>query len=48
MTLRQKNIRTPKDLAGKLIAAPDGDAGRQLFPAFSPPGSRPPACGGHR
>ncbi len=28
-------IRTPKDLEGKRLAAPDFDAGRQLFPAFA-------------
>lgn len=28
-------IRTPKDLEGKRIAAPDGDAGRQIFPVFA-------------
>lgn len=28
-------IRTPKDLEGKKLAAPDFDAGRQLFPAFA-------------
>ncbi len=35
MTLRRENIRSPADLAGKTIAAPDSDAGRQLFPAFA-------------
>ncbi|MCX7930999.1 MAG: ABC transporter substrate-binding protein, partial [Rhodovarius sp.] len=35
MTTRQQNIRTPRDLEGKTIAAPDADAGRQLFPAFA-------------
>lgn len=35
MTLRRENIRTPKDLEGRLIAAPESDAGRQLFPAFA-------------
>ncbi len=35
MTLRRENIRTPRDLAGKLIASPESDAGRQLFPAFA-------------
>ncbi len=29
------NIRTPKDLEGKTLAAPEVDAGRQLFPAFA-------------
>lgn len=28
-------IRTPKDLEGKTLAAPEVDAGRQLFPAFA-------------
>ncbi len=28
-------IRTPKDLEGKKLAAPEFDAGRQLFPAFA-------------
>jgi NitT/TauT family transport system substrate-binding protein len=28
-------IRTPKDLEGRRLAAPDIDAGRQLFPAFA-------------
>lgn len=35
MTLRRTGIRTPKDLEGKRIAAPETDAGRQLFPAFA-------------
>jgi NitT/TauT family transport system substrate-binding protein len=35
MTLRRENIRTPRDLVGKSIAAPESDAGRQLFPAFA-------------
>ncbi|MGG5808010.1 ABC transporter substrate-binding protein [Falsiroseomonas sp. CW058] len=35
MTLRREGIRTPADLAGKTIAAPESDAGRQLFPAFA-------------
>jgi NitT/TauT family transport system substrate-binding protein len=35
MTLRREGIRTPKDLEGKLIASPETDAGRQLFPAFA-------------
>jgi NitT/TauT family transport system substrate-binding protein len=39
MTLRRTGIRTPKDLEGKRVAAPETDAGRQLFPAFAaPPG----------
>jgi NitT/TauT family transport system substrate-binding protein len=28
-------IRVPKDLEGKTLAAPDSDAGRQIFPAFA-------------
>ena len=28
-------IRTPKDLEGRTLAAPESDAGRQLFPAFA-------------
>jgi NitT/TauT family transport system substrate-binding protein len=35
MTLRREGIVTPRDLAGKTIAAPEADAGRQLFPAFA-------------
>jgi NitT/TauT family transport system substrate-binding protein len=35
MTLRRSNIRTPKDLEGRRVAAPETDAGRQLFPAFA-------------
>jgi NitT/TauT family transport system substrate-binding protein len=35
ITLRRSNIRTPKDLEGRRIVAPETDAGRQLFPAFA-------------
>lgn len=35
MTLRRENIRVPTDLHDKTIAAPDSDAGRQLFPAYA-------------
>lgn len=35
MTLRRQNIASPRDLAGRSIAAPETDAGRQLFPAFA-------------
>jgi len=35
MSMRRENIRTPRDLEGKLIASPESDAGRQLFPAFA-------------
>jgi NitT/TauT family transport system substrate-binding protein len=35
MSLRRTGIRTPKDLEGKRVAAPETDAGRQLFPAFA-------------
>ncbi len=34
-TLKDKNINTPKDLEGKKIGAPAGDAGRRLFPLFA-------------
>jgi NitT/TauT family transport system substrate-binding protein len=35
MTLKRQNITRPQDLAGKTLAAPETDAGRQLFPAFA-------------
>ncbi len=35
MTLRRQNITRPADLVGKTLAAPEVDAGRQLFPAFA-------------
>ncbi len=35
MSTRQAGVRTPQDLVGRTIAAPDADAGRQLFPAFA-------------
>jgi NitT/TauT family transport system substrate-binding protein len=35
MTLRRTGIATPKQLEGKRVAAPETDAGRQLFPAFA-------------
>ncbi len=35
MTLRREGIARPQDLAGKILAAPEVDAGRQLFPAFA-------------
>jgi NitT/TauT family transport system substrate-binding protein len=35
MALKGRGITTPKDLAGKRIAAPETDSGRQLFPAFA-------------
>src|SRR6266850_4921185 len=34
-TRRDTGITKPKDLEGKLLAAPPGDAQRQLFPAFA-------------
>jgi len=34
-SLKEANINTPKDLEGKTIAAPAGDAVRTLFPAFA-------------
>lgn len=33
--LKSSGIKTPKDLEGKTIAAPVGDASRRLFPAFA-------------
>jgi NitT/TauT family transport system substrate-binding protein len=35
MTLAGRGIERPQDLKGKKIAAPVGDAGRTLFPAFA-------------
>ena len=35
MTLRRTGIRTPQDLLGKRLAAPETDGGRQMFPAFA-------------
>lgn len=35
MTLRRTGIRTPKELEGKRVAAPETDSGRQLFPVFA-------------
>jgi len=35
MTLRRENIRTPADLMDKVLASPESDAGRQLFPAYA-------------
>ncbi|MBP0462329.1 ABC transporter substrate-binding protein [Roseomonas sp. PWR1] len=35
MTLRRENIARPADLMDKTVAAPESDAGRQLFPAFA-------------
>ena len=35
MTLRRTGIRTPQDLIGKRVAAPETDGGRQRFPAFA-------------
>lgn len=35
VTTRQKGITKPEHLVGKTIAAPESDAGRQLFPAFA-------------
>src|SRR4030095_4744553 len=34
-TRKDTGIVKPKDLEGKLLAAPAGDAQRQLFPAFA-------------
>ncbi|WP_019010454.1 ABC transporter substrate-binding protein [Deinococcus aquatilis] len=35
VVLKSSGIKTPKDLEGKTIAAPVGDASRRLFPAFA-------------
>jgi NitT/TauT family transport system substrate-binding protein len=35
MTLTRTGIRTPQDLLGKRLAAPETDGGRQMFPAFA-------------
>jgi NitT/TauT family transport system substrate-binding protein len=34
-SMKARNIRTPKDLNGKRMASPVGDASRQLFPLFA-------------
>ncbi len=34
-TLKGKGINTPKDLEGKRLGAPAGDAARRMFPAFA-------------
>lgn len=35
VTLKDKGIQSPKDLEGKRIGAPEGDAPRRLFPVFA-------------
>jgi NitT/TauT family transport system substrate-binding protein len=35
VTRTDGTVRAPKDLEGKTLAAPESDAGRQLFPAFA-------------
>lgn len=35
VTLRNKGIEVPRDLEGKRLGAPAGDAARRLFPAFA-------------
>ena len=35
LTLKGKGINSPKDLEGKKIGAPEGDAPRRLFPVFA-------------
>ncbi len=35
LTLKEKGIATPKDLAGKKLGAPAGDGPRKLFPLFA-------------
>lgn len=35
VTLRGRGINRPQDVAGKMLGAPEGEASRMLFPAFS-------------
>jgi len=35
VALKSKNIKTPQDLVGKTMGAPDGEGSRLLFPAFA-------------
>jgi NitT/TauT family transport system substrate-binding protein len=35
VALKAKHIKTPQDLVGKTMGAPDGEASRLLFPAFA-------------
>lgn len=35
IALKKSGITAPKDLPGKLLAAPETDSGRQIFPAFA-------------
>jgi NitT/TauT family transport system substrate-binding protein len=35
VTLKEKGINSPKELEGKRIGAPEGDAARRLFPVFA-------------
>jgi len=35
LVLKSSGIKTPKDLEGRTLAAPVGDASRRLFPAFA-------------
>ncbi|MCR0982946.1 ABC transporter substrate-binding protein [Roseomonas populi] len=35
VTRADGGVKTPKDLEGRTLAAPESDAGRQLFPAFA-------------
>jgi NitT/TauT family transport system substrate-binding protein len=35
MALKKSGVTSPADLAGKTVAAPEADSGRQLFPAFA-------------
>jgi len=35
VTLKEKGITSPKELEGKRIGAPEGDAARRLFPVFA-------------
>lgn len=43
ISLSKANIRTPADLAGKTLGAPDADASRLLFPVFAAKNSLDPA-----
>lgn len=44
MALKKSGIAGPKDLAGKRLAAPETDSGRQLFPAFAKAAGIDPAA----
>ena len=46
ISLAKANIRTPADLAGKTLGAPDSDASRLLFPVFAAKNGVDPASVG--